>query len=241
MPNTTTNLGLVQPLTTDAPSELRIAITSNATTLDPLSLLTGVVTNAVSATIARGQSVVASPSTTQTLPAATAGALVAVTASSTVTAASPVTIAGSAIYGLGLNNASSFLLGSPGAHVVLQSDGTHWYVIGGQQNTGWVPLTLATNIGARSPLYTPAARVIGDTVTLRGGFQNNTGGTTSAFFQWATVPAACIPASTVECSVFATQVGTELQVVTGTGALKIDAAVAAGGQVAFDGANYSLV
>ena len=127
------------------------------TTLDAFSLLTAVVVNSTSATVARGQSVVASPGTTQTLPAATANAMVAITASSTVTGASPVTVAGSHIYGIGLNNASSITLSAAGACVILQSDGTNWYVLAAENAGSSVSggaSNIATSQSTSSTTYT---------------------------------------------------------------------------------------
>jgi hypothetical protein len=133
------------------------------------------------------------------LPTATAGALVAITALNTVTGATPVTVTGAAssIFGIGMGGVTSFSLGTAGSYAVLQSDGTHWYVIAGGQDSGWVAVTLATNIGQIAGSYVPAARLRGDRVELAGGVQNNTGVAITAA-TIATIPAGLRPASTVQ-------------------------------------------
>lgn len=222
-PVSTTNLGLLEPVGSDAPSELRIAIATNATTIDPYSFLTATVSNTGSASVTRGQSVIASPSTTQTLPSASAGALVAITALSTVTGATPVTVSGSKIYGVGLSNASTFLLGTPGAHAVLQSDGTNWYVVGGQQDTGWVALSLSTGMTATggsnfTSAYTPSARLIGSRVWLKGAIQQGSTGNSGSSI--ATVPLASMyPAS--QAGINATQQNTTQETIAAT-ALRVN-------------------
>jgi hypothetical protein len=189
VPNFTPNLGLAQPLTSDSTSELRLSITGNASALDAYSLLTTVQSNSSSTTLSRGQSVIASPNTTQTLPSASANAMVAITASGTVTGSSPVTVSGSNIQGIGLVSASSFLLGTPGAYAILQSDGTNWHIVAGQQDTGWLSVTVNTGAGyAAVSGETPVARLVADRVWLRGGIKNPTGSNLSA--NAFTLPAA---------------------------------------------------
>lgn len=191
--HTTTNLGLDVVDSSDNVSSYPTVNAQAMGVLDTLPLFTTVTDKTVSATLTWGQSVVASPSTTMTLPTITAGVMVAVTALSTVTGATPVTITGAAssIFGLGLNGVTSFTLGSPGAHVVLQSDGTHWYVVGGQQDTGWVALsTMSLNVNlAAAGSITPAARVLGDRVMLRGALNVGVSGLASSATLF-TLPAA---------------------------------------------------
>lgn len=115
-----------------------------------------------------------------TLPSASpAGVLVGVAAQAGVSGASPVTVSGggAVMGGLGLAGApSSIVLGTPGAFVVLVSDGSGWHIIGGMQDTGWVNGSYATNWNNSFSGVTAAARVVGDEIRLRGCATNGTGG-----------------------------------------------------------------
>jgi hypothetical protein len=137
--------------------------------------------------------IVTAGSTTMTLPTPTVNATVGVTANSGQAGAAPTTIARSSgvINGLGVAAATSIVLGSVGAYVVLLADGTNWNIVAGQQDTGWLPLALGPGIIAFSP-YTPSARLQGDTVRLKGVLQNNSG-LIAANATWATIPSACHP------------------------------------------------
>jgi hypothetical protein len=243
MPGTTTNLGLQYALGADGVSGFPATSAQALQLIDGYSLLTSVVTNTTSATVARGQTVIASPSTTQTLPAATANAMVAIVASSTVTGAAPVTISGSNIYGVGLANpATSLTLGTPGGTVVLQSDGSKWYVIAGQQDSGWVTWTQPTNWTA-SATNPPGVRVVGNMAYMRGQTTNNTGSTQTLYSTGLVLPAAAQPAfqrigmgggNTVSPCGFN---------VTATGQLQINAlsgSIPNGGNLNFDGISYSI-
>jgi hypothetical protein len=135
---------------------------------------------------------------TISLPTPTASRVVGIWAGTNI--ASPITVAGngSNVFGLGLATAgaASFTLGAVGSFAMLQADGTNWIIIAGQQDTGWLALTLTTNVGTRAASATPAARLIGDRVFLRGAPQNNTGVTinqTTIF----TAPAGLRPSTTV--------------------------------------------
>jgi hypothetical protein len=125
-----------------------------------------------SVTAQAGQSLVAAPNANITLPAPTApGAVITVRANGSVTASSPVTVSASSIYGVGLPGVTSFVLGTQSAFATLQSDGTAWGVIAGQQDTGWVALTLGSGISAWASGYTPSYRRTGITVQLSGTLQ----------------------------------------------------------------------
>lgn len=241
MPNTTTNRALTLPITTDAPSELRLAITANASAVDGDSVLSSVVANTVSSTVSRGQSVIASPSTTQTLPSTTSGALVAIIADITVTGATPVTVAaagGNGIYGVGVNG-TSFKLGAPGAFALLQADnGSHWRIIAGQQDSGWLTIGLPTNWGTPTGYAALAARVVGDRVLLRGAAQNNTAG--SSTFS-STIPAAASPTSTVQFVCSQNLSGTPACFATiASGVVTVTPAVSNTAILSFEGVQYSL-
>lgn len=156
-------------------------------------------TTAVSVTAAHGDWVLAGAGTTITMPSASSNLFVMIQADGTVTSSSPVTVSSSGnMFGLGLNAASSFLLGTPFAHVILAGAGTNWSVVSGQQDSGWVALALKTNINSGGPTYyTPSCRLLGNTVYLSGQAQNNTGGTINASTaSWATVPAGYRPSNT---------------------------------------------
>lgn len=126
-----------------------------------------------SATAVNGQLVVAPPSSTITLPTAALGVVVGVIAANNVTAANLVTVtrAGGAtatINGVGLLAATSFPLGMPLACTILVCDGTNWQIVSGQQDTGWLSIALPVGFTAVAGAYTPAARAVGNMVTLTG-------------------------------------------------------------------------
>jgi hypothetical protein len=141
-----------------------------------------------------GQCIVAAPSTTVTLPSplANPNAMVAVQANASVTGATPVTVSGTLIQGLGLTNAASFLLGAPGASVALQSDGTNWRIVSGRQDTGWVNLSLGTGMATHGS-ETPGGRLVGDRVFLRGAIDQSSGSAATL----GTLPASMKPAVNV--------------------------------------------
>lgn len=62
-----------------------------------------------------------------------------------------------------------------------------------QQDSGWVPLTLSSGIGAYYGDRTPSARLLGDRVELKGSLQNNTGATIAAGTTVATIPSGYRP------------------------------------------------
>lgn len=124
-----------------------------------------------------GDLIVAASGTTITLPTPSVNALVAVVAGSPITTS--VTVSGANIYGVGLNSASSLKLGVTGASVLLQSDGTNWLIIAGQQDGGWITgFASGVSINPGTGAATPAGRLIGDRVYLKGAL--TTTGTISA-------------------------------------------------------------
>lgn len=168
------------------------------------NVLTPVLTSG-NITASRGQAVMATggAALTVTLPVASAGDMISVAAASTQTGSAPVTVAAtspSAIFGLGLgaSGSASFALGAPNASALLLGLASgKWQIISGQQDTGWLSLTLNTAIGIIPSGFTPACRLIGDRVLLRGGMENNSGSNLSPGSEsLATVPTPCRPAST---------------------------------------------
>jgi hypothetical protein len=152
-----------------------------------------------SATVAGGQFLLAQPGATVTLPPASLNAYCLVVAATGVATGSPATVAygsgGGGIFGLGLSNAASFNLGTSFAWALLHCyDGVNWAVLG-QQDTGWVALTLGTGVSAIAGGYVPSARLQGDTVELRGGLQCTAPG---SGLTWATIPTGLRPAATVQ-------------------------------------------
>jgi hypothetical protein len=134
---------------------------------------------------------------TVTLPSASGNVTIGVFNSSTsgtvtITASSGVILG----EGLGGSGASSITLGVLGSSVVVIGDGTNWYIVSGQQDTGWTSLTslLPSNWVAASGYYAPALRLKGDLVRIRGAVQNNTGVDGSMSL---TVPTSFRPASDV--------------------------------------------
>lgn len=171
---------------------------TNGNAWTPLGLTA--VTAAQNMTASIGTLINAVPSSTITLPQPVTGAMIGIMAYASTTGTNPVTIQYGAgrgtIYGTGLlganNHASSFLLGTPVAPVILFSpEGVNWNIISGQQDTGWVPLTLASGVSESGPPSgAPAeARLRGDTVEVRGNLGYGSGSTTN----WATLPSQMRP------------------------------------------------
>lgn len=175
-----------------------------------------------------------------TLPSpATANQVVGIRAATggTVSGATPVTVLGTAIAGEGLNGATNFTLGMPGAAVILQSDGAHWFIVSGRPDTGWVQMTNSTNVVGAA-----YARLVGTQVTLRGGLVNSTGGSYANGTVFATLPAGMAPWA-APAKLIGLQPGTgtvEVQVTSGhqlqTG---VTGTWGNGQQLFFEGANYS--
>jgi hypothetical protein len=191
-----------------------------------------------------GQNHLCAPSVTLTLPIPSLGAVLRVTPNTSVTGVSPVTVqrSGSAVInGVGLSGATSFQLGTPGAYVELQClDGTNWTIVGGQQDTGWVTIGLATNwinIGG----YVPAYRVVSNMGYLSGQLYNNTGGNSTSPFASA-LPSVARPASVAEGStvVISTPVSAQAYQITTGGVFSFSPTVANTGQIALDGISYRL-
>jgi hypothetical protein len=137
-----------------------------------------------------GDLVVAAPGATITLPPAALGPGVTVVAASNVTGASPVTVAGSGIYGPGLNGVASFILGQPCAAVNIRPfNGTDWLIVSGGPDTGWVPLTLHLSLTAGA--ITPSVRLDATgTLRIKGRIDNNTGSSISSPAVIATIPSS---------------------------------------------------
>src|SRR5690242_14954138 len=98
---------------------------------------------------------------TITLPGHSAGQVVGV-----INVSGTTTVSGTAIQGVGLSSATSFLLATAGSAAILVDDGTNWNIVAGQQDTGWVALTLVHATQATG--YTASARLQGDVVRLKG-------------------------------------------------------------------------
>ena len=127
-----------------------------------------------------------------------ANSQVQIWASVGVSGTSPVEVAASGssgIYGLGANDLPSITLGTLGAFVHLQYDGVNWIIRGGQIDTGWKPLTLASGVAAAGGAYTPSARLQGDRVWLKGAIY--LGSAVSGGATIATLPAGMTPSETV--------------------------------------------
>lgn len=147
----------------------------NGSSLDQLLTLgigpLAATTTSTSITAAAGQLVLASAAgITITLPSPSANAFVGVVVPATVavTGASPVTVSGTNLNGVGFGNVSSVPLGAPGAFVLLQSNGVGWFTIAGQQDSGWKALSLPGGFSQASGFYQPAQRLIGDRVFHKG-------------------------------------------------------------------------
>jgi hypothetical protein len=75
--------------------------------------------------------------------------------------------------------------------VLLSSDGTNWIMNAGQQDTGWVNLSLGSGATAGSG-FTPAARLRGTTVSLRGALVLTSSSTIGSLPGASYAPAATV-------------------------------------------------
>lgn len=241
MPNTTTRLGLTQPIGSDNPSLLRTSITADTNTLDnaamysegtlanlpgtpsptsgavyratdadQLFLSSGsawfgvaramtLATSNVAATVGNWQFLtMTGATTTATLPASPpVGMICGVITGVSIGGAAPVTVsAGANTIDLpgATTPVSNITLGYPGAYVLLMWGGLVWRAISGGEDTGWVSLSLGTNISAYDSL-TPSCRRINGEIKLRGGLL--TGATISANTTLATIPTGFRPSGLV--------------------------------------------
>jgi hypothetical protein len=126
----------------------------------------------------------------------------------------------------------------------LIDDGTSWRFLSGQQDTGWVALTLATNVIQLSGEYVPSVRVQGDTGRLKGVLEN-TGSTISANATLATVPASPVGLRPTDTDGIGwPMIGPGPSIVTGgvaaSGAISIGVALPNSDYVVLDGLTYSL-
>lgn len=169
---------------------------------------------------------------------------IGVAANSGVTGSSPITVAsgsGNAMYGVGFSNAGNITLGTPGAVVVFQSDGSSWFCVAGGQDSGWAALSLASGFTNPGGSYGPSARILGDRVWFSGLIHNNTGGTVAGGTTLATLPPGCAPASTVYMVVAASSTVNELTVPASTLTLQNVPAITLAQTVVLDGVSYRLV
>ena len=202
----------------------QLALSSALLALKPQSV--AVNTNAASGNLYR-----ATATATITLPGHSAGQVVGV-----INVSGTTTVAGTSIQGVGLSAAASFTLGTPGAAAILVDDGTNWNIVAGQQDTGWVALTLTT-MTTVAGYYVPAVRVIGNMAYTRGLAQATgtiTGGTTCMTF-----PSVAWPASKTELPFAAIGAGAGATLQT-TGALAMAGNLSNGNNVMLDGLSYSL-
>jgi hypothetical protein len=208
------------------------------------------ISQGTSVTMAAGNRYLAFPSITLTLPAPVAGLAIGITAATGVSGSSPVTIAygtgGGGIYGAGLNNAATFVLGTVLASVTLAClDGSNWFITSGQQDTGWVLLTLpVTNVLSFGAL--PAsARLHGDTIRLKGFLKNLTGAPVAANTVIADYPNAWGPSSGLELLTFdplTSNTAHALQTNVGGnhGAMALAETWATNGGLVLDGVTFSI-
>jgi hypothetical protein len=143
---------------------------------------------------ASGDFVQMTGSHTVTLPApSTAGRIVGVL-SVNGTGAAPCTVStpSGTILGPGVAAAAtSFLLGTAGAYAIVQSDGTNWNIVAGQQDSGWIQPSLGNSWTGTT--VQPTYRLLGTIVYNRGEYSPGGTSGTSPF----TFPAGYRPAATV--------------------------------------------
>lgn len=170
---------------------------------------------------------------TITLPSHSIGQVVGVMNSSGTT-----TVSGTNIQGVGLSSASSYTLGTPGAATVLVDDGTNWLIAAGQQDTGWLSLSLTGANSTQAGFYVPAVRVIGNLAVLRGYINIGTANATIA-----TVPAVAKPTSSTQINASFWNSTTYAAIsfgVSSVGNLAMGTVPAVGAAVTVDGFTYSL-
>jgi hypothetical protein len=232
-------------LSTDTPA-VHTDIQALANSLETVPLFPTSATTSRTGVI--GESVNVSAGQTITLPSsAPKGGRIQIY-SGAASGVSPVTVAtssGQVIFGLGVGSASSFKLGTPLAEVTLLWDGAEWIIVSGQQNTGWVPLTLGSGIATASGYDTPSARIEGDIVRFKGALQNTTGSQIAAGATLATVPSGAMHPSATR-GLFLTTLsgflGQSLLVVTTGGVIQSSFSVSSGSTapINLDGATYTL-
>ncbi len=199
------------------------------------SIVTADIANVAPVLSVAGSRVLAAPSGTLTLPAPSPGALVTIQAASSVTGASPATIAygsgGGKIFGVGLSSSgvASFPLGTPFASVTLEGDaaGTNWLIVGGQHDSGWVAVTLGG--GVSNAGYTASARLQGDVVRLKGLLSG------TSITAWGTIPTALRPTQTVQFNNYLA--GNGFEIVASTGNMQT---ASAANQWGLDGMTYTI-
>jgi hypothetical protein len=118
------------------------------------------------------------------LPTPTAGSIIGAK-STDGTGAAPATVTsaanGGTILGPGVAAAAtSILLGTPGAFVILEADGTDWHIIAGQQDSGWIQPALLNSWtgGTNGPV---SYRLTANVVRFKGLFSPAGTNATAAF------------------------------------------------------------
>jgi hypothetical protein len=141
-----------------------------------------------------GDNVFCSGTITVTMPSSPAvGATVGVVAGGSIGSPAQVTVdpqSGGEIRAKSGQSLTSLPLCSFAAGVVLQClDGTNWWVVAGEPDTGWLNMTIDSGNGfAGSAFGVPCqARQVGERVYLRGGF-TSTSGSNVGSDQCATLP-----------------------------------------------------
>lgn len=188
-----------------------------------------------------GDLIVGGAALTVTLPAPTLNAVVGVFCGedgAIVTA----TVSSGQIVMLG-STVSSLSVGRYGAFVILQGNGASWLVVGGDRDSGWLPLSLPTGVQAGSG-YVPAVRLRGDIVHLKGSVYNNTGGVIAAGAEWASLPTGVAPSETLYAQPSAVGAGAWenfTMSIAPSGVLALPGAgLGAGYTLYLDGISYSL-
>lgn len=179
---------------------------------------------------------------TVTLPSPAANSTVAVWAGTSVTGALPITVTtpSGAILGVGQTSGASITLGAPGAYVGLYSDGTNYFILSGQLDTGWVAPTLATNWN-NGGFITPGARLLGDRVYTKGTLSNNTGGTVTAA-TILTLPASFpTPAALIQIGSVAVSTVAGIVSVTTSKTISFSGAIPNGAAFYLDGLSFATV
>lgn len=195
-------------------------------------------TVAVPTSAVDGTFYVVTAATTITLPTPTINRTIGVF--NNVAGVVTVTASSGVIVGLGLT-AASFSLGGGNAAVILLANGTNWVIASGQQDTGWVALSLTASVTAEATFYVPAARLQGDTVRLRGAMVNNTGGNITAGSTWATIPAGSRPAANVGFPIrTGTSVNAQVGLIGTAGLLTCNTTIANGVDMVLDGISFPL-
>lgn len=166
----------------------------DATNLNPASGIPHLIARAASSNVAAaaGDLIRATATLTVTLPSPAANTNAFVGVLNDGSGSAVVTVSSGSAIGFVGGPSTSFQLGTNFSFAVLYCSGSNWYIVSGQQDTGWVNLTLGTGIVVAASA-TPQIRQRGDRIELSGSAQNTSGGSLAIGTTIFTVGASFTP------------------------------------------------